>query len=144
MKELYYIRGDKFNQIGVQEALVNAGGIVEVRFSFTDDKGLYYIGEDSKIAYTIDGDNEITRLLKEYGTELKPVEPMMEREFFYAFDKVIAKCTNCFWTTDFFSYKTKDGLFKCGNDLYEECHRYEPYMKKYIGTNTPYKEFEKK
>lgn len=142
MKELYYIRGDKFNPIGVQEALVNAGGIVETLFSFTDYKGLYYIGKNSKIAYTKDGDNEITILLKEYGTELQPVKPMMEREFFYTFDKVIAKCTNGFWTTDFFSYKTKDGLFKCGSDVYDECHHYEPWMDKYLGTNTPYEEFE--
>lgn len=95
---------------------------------------LYYIDKDYNIAFSTE-DTQEGQLIIHFGTELKL------EEIFKPFDKVIVRYSNGFWTNNFYSYKTKYNTFRCGNDLYEECHLYELWMEKYIGTDTPWDQF---
>lgn len=136
MKELYYIRGNKKNPQSVKQALLNKGGIDDFYLEFDSEDLLYYIDKDSKITFTRDG-TQSGEIIMVFGTELEPVEILKP------FDRVIAKCRNGLWTTNFYSYRTQYGMFKCGNDVYDECHHYEPWMDEFVGTDTPWDEFHK-
>lgn len=141
MKELYYIRGSKTNQEEVKQALLDKGGILETRFSFNDGNGLYYIDKDSKIAYVVNADNAVTRLLKEYGTKLQPTKP---KETFEPFDRVLVRCGNeKNWGIDIFMAISYGKYMECIGATYSECHKYESWMDKYVDTDVSFEEFKK-
>lgn len=135
-KELYYIRGNKENPQGVRQALLNKGGIDEFDLKFDSEDILYYIDKYSKITFLYDG-SQFADIIISFGTKLQPVEPTESKEILKPFDKVIAKCRNGLWTTNFYSYKTQHGEFRCGNDIFDECHHYEAWMDEFVGTDTP-------
>ena len=140
MKELYYIRGNNENPQGVRQALLDKGGIITIEHLFVFESDFYYIDKDYKIKCVGD-DTQLGKLIMYFGIELQPVEP---EETFEPFDKVIGRFGNkgtC--TVSEFSHK-KDKFYYCGGAFsFTECHYYEPYMKKYIGTNVPFEEFKK-
>lgn len=134
MSTLYYIRGNKKCPKSVQQALLNKNGIVTDNLSYENENMLYYIDQDNNITFSTE-DTQEGQLIIHFGTELKL------EEIFKPFDKVIVKYGNGSWTTTLFSYKTQSGKFRCGNDVFDECHLYEPWMEKYIGTNIPWDQF---
>lgn len=140
MKELYYIRGNKENPQGVRQALLNKGGSDDLGLYFNTEDRIYYVCKDSEITFAND-DTKLGKLIMYFGIELQPVEP---EETFEPFDKVIGRFGNKgTWTVSEFSHK-KDKFYYCGGAFsFTECHYYEPYMKKYIGTNVPFEEFKK-
>ena len=138
MKELYYVIGDSRKPNCIKQTLLNKGGIDDLDLYFDSEDVIYYINEESKIRCAID--MELKKFILYYGTELKPIE---SEETFEPFDKVIVKFRGKGdLAVDTFSHK-KGKWFYCGLVLYYECHHYEPWMKKYLGTNTPWNEFEK-
>ena len=141
MSTLYYIRGSKTNPEGVKQILLDRGGILETRFSFNDEDGLYYIGSNSKIEYTIDdSNNPIRKLLLEYGTKLQPTEP---KEILEPFDRVLGRCGEGKWGIDIFMAITYDKYMECIGATYTECHKYESWMDKYVYTDVSFEEFKK-
>lgn len=141
MKELYYIRGSKVNPLDVRQKLLDKGGIDDLGLYFDGQGLLFYINTESKIRCACN--MEVEKFILEYGIELKSVEPEQE-ENFEAFDKVIVKFRDKgYWTVDTFSHQ-KGKWFYCGGGIsYSECHKYESWMEKYLGTNIPFEEFEK-
>ena len=139
MRKLYYIRGDSGAPNCIKQALLNKGGINDLCLCFDIVEGIYYIDKESKIRCA--GDEKFKNIIIEFGTELQPGKP---GETFKPFDKVIVKFRDKGdWTVDTFSHK-KGKWFYCGGGIpYSECHKYEPWMDKYLGANTPYEEFEK-
>ena len=141
MKELYYIRGSKTNPEEVKQTLLNKGGIIGSSFTFNDPNGLYYISKNGIIEYTANSNNQINRLLLEYGTELKPLEL---KEILKPFDKVIVRFDdNTEWFIDFFIRILDGKYFQCIGAIYDECHKYESWMDKYVDTDVSFEEFKK-
>lgn len=141
--KLYYIIGNKTNPEGVKQALLDKGAILNPNFNFDCDKNLYYIGKSLRVQteniLTYDG-----KLIQKYGIELQPVEIVEPEETFEPFDKVIIRFRNeGDWVVDTFSHKKGKWFYCSGGISYTECHKYEQWMNKYLGTNTPFEEFKK-
>lgn len=137
MKELYYVIGDSRKHNCIKQTLLNKGGIDDLDLYFDSEDVIYYINEESKIRCAID--MELKKFILYYGTELKPIEP---EETFEPGDKVFVSY-NGYWEFSIFSHTTPEGQIHCCGVLYDECHHYEPWMKKYLGTTIAWKDFVK-
>lgn len=128
MKDLYYIRGNKENPESVKQALLNRGGNLILNHNFDEEHYLYYINSDNIISYASIY-SQAGEILLSHGTELKLIEP---EETFEPGDKVFVSY-NGYWEFSIFSHTTPEGHIHCCGVLYDECHHYEPWMKKYLG-----------
>lgn len=136
MSTLYYIRGSKTNPEGVKQILLDRGGNLLIKYSFDEEYCLYYINSNNTISYA-SVYSQAGDIIQCYGTELKP------KESFEPFDRILGRCGEGKWGIDIFMAITYDKYMECIGATYTECHKYEPWMKKYIGTNIPYEKFKK-
>lgn len=139
MKKIYYIKGNFDDADNIEQALRNKGGILDTVNFFGYKDILYYI-DTNNIIQQVKYDSPEGKIIREFGTKLKPVKPKKPSK---TSGKVIGKIkSNSTWTlVDMFKYTIDDDTFIFIGSEYAECHKYEPWMKKYLGTNTPYEEF---
>ena len=139
-KTLYWIRGSKKNPEGVKKAL-KAKGIQIWPETVCDCSDYIYYGVEGHTADSTRLTSTII-ILSQCGTELKPIV----EETFKPFDKVIVRDDGEEWNIDFFNRmgNPSDVLpYKGMRTQWKECHLYEDWMAKYLGTDTPFEEFRK-
>ena len=147
-KTLYWIRGNKYNPEGVKKAL-KAKGIRAWPGTVCNLPDYIYYGVEGQYAESTE--NISTKcILRRCGIELQPIP----KETFKPFDKVIVRkgtCTQQRWKVGLFSHEglrpCKTGsiehYYVCVGSIYQECHHYEDWMAKYLGTETPFEDFRK-
>ena len=135
-KELFYCRGSKENPEGVKKALEAKGGKTGLNIKCDNERLVYYI-RSGEIDWAEDASSEGLTVI-EYGTELQPVVG----ETFKPFDRVIVSDRASEWRAAIYSHKSRE-YYSCNGVLFEECHLYEDWMEKYLGTNTPFNEWKK-
>lgn len=82
---------------------------------------------------------------KDWDAENKRVIDWKQEETFKPGDMVIVRDSTGYWKIDFFSHYDEESPypFRCVASIWEKCHHYEPYMEKYLGTGTPFEQWEK-
>lgn len=69
---------------------------------------------------------------------------MEPKEILKPFDKVIVRFDdNTEWFIDFFIRILDGKYFQCIGAIYDECHKYESWMDKYVDTDVSFEEFKK-
>lgn len=131
-KKLYYVKGNVKHPERVEKILLKIGGKSLFNYGFNLEDVIYYVGSDNNICYA-PIDSQAGGILLSYGIELKL------EEIFEPGDKVLVSY-NGYWELSIYSHTTPNGQFHCCGLLYDECHHYEPWMKKYLGTDTPWKD----
>lgn len=167
-KELYWILGSEENPKGVKNALRNVGIIVRPWMLCNIDERIIYGCKGKSADYAI-VDSSTAEIIMACGTELQPLPEEKEAEEdemdkLKPFDRVVARIKpfrgqNTTWKGDIFLGKSKSAGGKrivhlayhctgvCNNDGTDndelEVHKYEEWMAPYIGTETPFCEWEK-
>lgn len=142
-KTLYWIRGDE-KRAGLLRRAFEKRGVNTTLVSGLDGENTVYYGCAGYYCEECGDDSLTGYIVRSCGVELQAEA----EEEFEPFDKVIGKKMNGTWRVDIFR-QLNDGCvgeynkYDCIGKTFDEIHLYDPWMKRYIGTDTPFDEWVK-